>query len=128
MRLRELEARFYRRTMEERTRMFQREDGSVEEVTGPCEVYVPVETLAEADGVQFLCPLCFQANGGRAGTHMVLCWFTDKVPDDAVPGPGRWNPAGTGLDDLTFVPPGAFSVQVIGGCGWHGFVKNGEAE
>ena len=129
MKLTELDAKFYKREMEERTRTLRREDGSTETVTGPCEIYRPVETLAEADGVQFLCPLCFAKNGGPVGTHRVLCWFVGKVPDEAEPGPGRWNPSGTGLHDLTFVPPGAVSVHLTGeGCGWHGLVRNGEAD
>lgn len=87
-----------------------------------------VQSLREADGVIFLCPLCFQANNGRVGTHSVICWFTGKVPDDVGPKPGRWNPQGDGLHDLTFIPPGAVSVQLLGeGCQWHGFVANGEA-
>lgn len=111
MRLRDLEAVFRRREV--------RDDGVF---------HVPVETLAEADGIMFLCPQCFAANGGRVGTHMVICWFEDRVPDDAVPGPGRWKPQGTGLDDLTFVVgKRSNSVALIGGCGWHGFVTNGDA-
>lgn len=84
--------------------------------------------FAEADGVMFLCPKCYAANGGKVGTHSVICWFAGRVMDDLDPKPGRWNPQGTGLDDLTFVPPGAVSVQLLGGCGWHGFVRNGSAE
>lgn len=83
--------------------------------------------LSEADGVQFLCPKCFAANGGKVGTHSVICWFAGRVDGELDPKPGRWNPSGTGLDDLTFVPPGAVSVQLIGGCNWHGFVSNGSA-
>lgn len=87
-----------------------------------------VATLAEAQGVDFLCPLCFHNNDGPVGTHHVLCWFTDRgVPDSAFPQPGRWSPAGSGLDDLTFIGPAAASVLLTGGCKWHGFVKNGEA-
>lgn len=86
-----------------------------------------VSTLAEADGVEFLCPKCFADNGGAVGTHLVGCWFVGKVPDWVEPKPGRWNPQGTGLGDLTFVPPGAISVLITGGCAWHGFVKNGDA-
>lgn len=87
-----------------------------------------VESLAEADGVEFLCPKCFESNGNSAvGTHLVGCWFVGKVPDWIEPNPGRWNPSGSGLQDLTFVPPGAVSVFITGGCGWHGFVKNGDA-
>lgn len=86
-----------------------------------------IETLADADGVWFLCPKCFEANKGPVGTHMVGCYFVGKVPDWLDPKPGRWNPSGTGLDNLTFVPPGAVSVLLTAGCGWHGFVRNGEA-
>jgi hypothetical protein len=82
-----------------------------------------VETLAEAHGISFLCPICFHTSH-----HSVICWFEDKVPDSAKPGPGRWNPVGTGLDDLTFVPgKKTQSVQLLGGCNWHGFVTNGDA-
>lgn len=84
-------------------------------------------TLAEANGVMFLCPLCFTTNGGRVGTHMVICWFTG-VSLAIPPHPGRWNPSGTSMDDLTFVPPGAVSVLLTLGCKWHGFVKNGKVE
>lgn len=89
--------------------------------------YRHVDKLQDADGVFFLCPKCFETNHGRIGTHMVGCWFVGKVPPWVDPKPGRWNPAGTGLDDLTFVPPGAVSVLLNGGCGWHGFVRNGDA-
>lgn len=90
--------------------------------------YQQTENLAEADGVEFLCPRCFENNKGEVGTHKVLCWFVGKVADDVFPRPGRWNPSGTGLDDLTFVQPGAVSVLLTGpGCGWHGYVQNGRA-
>lgn len=87
-----------------------------------------VQTLPEAQGIIFLCPKCFEVQGGQIGTHSVICWFANcGVPDDLDPKPGRWNPAGTGYDDLTFVPPGPVSVLLLGGCGWHGFVKDGDA-
>jgi hypothetical protein len=90
-------------------------------------VYRQVDSLAEAQGIEFLCPKCFEANSGRVGTHIIICWFKDRgVPDDLGPKPGRWNPSGTGYHDLTFVPPGATSVLLKGGCGWHGFIENGE--
>lgn len=85
-------------------------------------------TLANAHGVIFLCPKCFVANGGEMGTHSVICFFEGKVPDDAQPGPGRWKPTGTGIDDLTFVPgKKSHSVALQAGCMWHGFVTNGSA-
>ena len=87
-----------------------------------------VETLVEADGIKFLCPKCFSEAEPKHGFHSVICWFTGKVPADKTPGPGRWNPSGTGYHDLTFVGPGAVSVHLSGGgCGWHGFIRNGEA-
>jgi hypothetical protein len=84
--------------------------------------------ITQAQGIVFLCPKCFIANSGPIGTHSVICWFKNRgVPDGMHPKPGRWNPSGTGLDDLTFVPPGAVSVLLTGGCGWHGFVTKGDA-
>jgi hypothetical protein len=56
---------------------------------------------------------------------MVLCWFVGKVPADEVPGPGRWVPEGTGLDDLSFVGPAAASVSLSSGCRAHFFVRRG---
>ena len=96
-------------------------------ITSPRE-FSHVQTLSEAQGIIFLCPKCFEVHGGPEGTHSVICWFAGRgVPDDMDPKPGRWNPAGTGYDDLTFVEPGSVSVLLLGGCGWHGFVKNGDA-
>lgn len=88
-----------------------------------------VDTLAEAQGIDLLCPPCFVKNGGRVGTHIIRCWFTNRgVPDDRTPIPGRWNVEGTGIDDLTFVGPGAFSVGVgEGNKHWHGYIEHGEA-
>lgn len=102
-----LEARFMRRTGE----------GTAIE----CEA-------ADADGVWFLCPKCYHANAGSVGTHHVMCWFEGRVPDNANPGPGRWTPNGRPLEDLSFVPGKtihATSVQLTGGCGWHGHISKG---
>lgn len=127
--LRELGAYFLRHEVRTEARHYRGEDGKSEVRIGPVEYYVKVETLAEAQGIEFLCPLCFAQNKGEVGTHGVVCWFNGRgVPDTATPGPGRWNPSGHGLDDLTFVPPGAVSVQLLGGgCKWHGFVAGGRA-
>jgi hypothetical protein len=94
--------------------------------------YRIVDTLPESQGIIFLCPKCYVTNKGVVGTHSVICWFRHRgVPDDYDPKPGRWTPNGTGLDDLTFipgVPPIAVSVLLTGdGCGWHGFIRNGDA-
>lgn len=105
MRLQKLEARFLRCSPT---------DAAVSHV---------VDTLAEANGIFFLCPKCYEAHGGPVGTHGVRVWFKDRgVPDEAVPQP-RWMVSGTGMDDLTLTP----SVALNGGCGWHGFVTNGGA-
>jgi hypothetical protein len=89
-------------------------------------IHHPVD-LANAQGVMFLCPKCFGANGGNVGTHRVLSWFRGKgVPDDAKPGPGRWEVEGFGLNDLTLRP--SIDLSTSGGCDWHGFVTNGSAK
>lgn len=86
-------------------------------------------SLEQAQGIMFLCPKCFVTNNGEVGTHSIICWFKDRgVPDDMDPKPGRWIPQGTGIEDLTFIGPGAASILLTGeGCGWHGFIKNGDA-
>lgn len=128
-RLRDLEARFLRREERIETYNCRTPEGVAYEVTGPVAYLPEVDTIPEADGVMFLCPKCFAANGGPIGTHQILCWFTGKVADDVDPKPGRWNPVGTGIDDLTFVPDATKtqSVMLTGGCQWHGHVVNGDA-
>jgi hypothetical protein len=94
-------------------------------------VYHHKTSIAEAQGIIFLCPVCWVKNSGPVGTHSVICWSRSRgVPEDAVPGPGRWLLVGTGYDDLTLdadPPNTARSVLLTGpGCGWHGYVTNGE--
>lgn len=82
-----------------------------------------VATLAEADGVMFLCPVHFEKNGGAAGTHSVICWFQNRdIPPELTPGPGRWEAwhGEQGLSDLSLSP----SVD-LGNGDWHGHVKGG---
>ena len=105
MRLRQLEAKFVRRT----------EDG---------RQYVA--TIGEADGVDFLCPKCYGENGGPVGTHRVVCW-SPSVSQEVPPGPGRWSMHGGTIDDLTLVAHSS-SVKLNGGCDAHFFVKGGEIE
>lgn len=82
--------------------------------------------IVEAQGLRFLCPLCFAANGGARGTHSVLCW-KPSIPADVSPGPGRWDfsPASTSFENLTLVA-GSSSVHLQGGCGAHFHINNGE--
>lgn len=82
-----------------------------------------------AQGIWFLCPLCFQKNNGPIGTHMVEVSFEGRgvLPEQGSHNdegqPSRWNVSGTGYSDLTLSP----SVWLKGeGCGWHGHVHNGE--
>lgn len=87
-----------------------------------------VETIAEAQGVCFKCPKCFEANSGFKGTHSIICWSSKGGIDPAMrPGPGRWSLNGTSIDDLTLLAEvgGSHSVQLQSGCVWHGFVTNG---
>lgn len=95
-----------------------------------------IGNLSESDGICFQCPLCAAKcepgeEDGRKffrGAHYIICWWS-KVPLNTAiySGPGRWNPQGTSIDDLTFVGPGAVSVLLQDGCGWHGFVRSGDA-
>lgn len=89
----------------------------------------PCPSLAEAQGLLFLCPKCFKDNNGPVGTHSVICWFEGRgIPDDMEPRPGRWTPRGTSIEDITFVPAKkSNSVLLLGGCNWHGFITNGDA-
>ncbi len=85
-----------------------------------------VDAIADADGIFFVCPLCFENNGkSRPGVHGVICW-NPIVPQTTTPIPGRWNLLGTGYDDLT-LQAGSSSIQLASdGCKWHGFIRNGE--
>lgn len=99
------------------------------EVTGMRAYWPFADNIEQAQGIEFLCPVCFAANNGRVGTHAVICWSRSKgVPDIASPGPGRWVLAGTGYGDLSLneEPGQSRSVLLLGGCAWHGFITNGE--
>ncbi len=85
------------------------------------------DEIGLADGVMFLCPVCFVANNGSIGTHSIICW-KPNVPQTTTPVPGRWDFVGTCYDDLTLVA-GSSSVFLSGpGCGAHFFVRNGNIE
>jgi hypothetical protein len=103
--------------------------------------YQMLDTIDGAQGVIFQCPKCAEGkeageeDGRRffVGVHSVICWFVNprnapRVSDDINPKPGRWNISGESLDDLTFTGPGASSVLLTSGCGWHGFVTGGDAQ
>lgn len=88
---------------------------------------------ADADGILFLCPRCFVANGRRRpGVESVICW-RPHIPQTTDPVPGRWEFQGSDFTDLTLVA-GSSSIALTGECvvpgvakmpGWHGFIRNG---
>lgn len=88
-------------------------------------------SVAEADQIMFLCPACFEKNGGSKGTHSVMASFADRaIPDeagsrDADGKPTRWTiVSGNGLDDLVLTPSILLDAKrpADQGCHWHGFV------
>lgn len=92
--------------------------------------------LAGAQGILFQCPKCAvgcepgEEDGRRffRGAHYILCWFANPVGADVAPAAlnptPRWRvESGTGLDDLTLSP----SILIVGGCAWHGFIREGSA-
>lgn len=99
------------------------------EVVGPKEYSITVQSLAEAQGIWFLCPKCLAENPTGVGVHSCEVTFSGKGAKDDQGSrgtggkPTRWNVSGTGFNDLTLTP----SVALIDGCAWHGFITNGEA-
>lgn len=95
--------------------------------TGPRIYRQLVHTLPEAQCVVFLCPKCFADGAGKYGCHYCEVTFADRgvAPEMGSQNKGhptRWNVAGTGVHDLTTTP----SIQLIGGCAWHGWITAGE--
>lgn len=84
------------------------------------EYLVKVDSISEAQGIKFRCPKCWKGKD----THHVICW-NPSIPPDVGPKPGRWTLVGTGIEDLTLVA-GSSSIQLLGGCCWHGFIEKGE--
>lgn len=126
MRLHELEAHFVARRFEHCERGPAGTCSVVHDEPRDHEVHERVDSVEMADGVFFLCPVCFAKNAGPIGTHGVLCW-RPRVPAEVDPKPGRWEFQGTGLDDLTLVA-GSSSVLLRGGCNAHLFVRGGAIE
>lgn len=116
----------YSTRVEEHT--FRLPDGTNEKRMAPTYYAHEVATLAEAQGVQFLCPKCYVANGGDVGTHWCDISFggrgvmDEQGSHDREGRPTRWTVSGTDVDDLTTQP----SILILGGCAWHGFITNGE--
>lgn len=89
-----------------------------------------VSTLVEADLIMFLCPLCFEKNGGNVGTHSVMVSFAGRSFSDEAGTrdsngtPSRWTASGVGLDDLVCTPSILLDASrpPEQGCHWHGFI------
>lgn len=78
-----------------------------------------VDDMSEAEGVIFDCPKCL--------AHKIMTWFHNAplvLPGDPSSGK-RWAPSGTCLSDLSLSP--SILLTSPEGCGWHGYVRDGEA-
>jgi hypothetical protein len=98
-------------------------DGSIQWGGFPVDVFGVVEPLGEADGISFLCPKCFAANGGPVNTHSLHVYFAgrncpDRIGKNKKGETVRWVFSGIGLDDLVLSP----SILVEVGCEWHGYI------
>lgn len=104
--------------------IFRGDDGEIHmwSATSQRTIFEPVETLAEAHGIRFLCPKSFAQNGGSKGTHSVYIFFTGSpyAGHNSAGQEVRWQVvAGTGLDDLQLSPS---ILEQDNHCQWHGFV------
>lgn len=121
MRLTELEPQFVRY-----------ENGPNPSGEGESEFRHYVENIDEAQGVWFLCPVCFKHNGGAVGTHLIEASFADRGVKDNQGShnregqPSRWSVRGIGYGDLTLLPSILIDAAPPACSGWHGFVTNGE--
>ena len=125
MKLSELEPQLFRIERRVEPYRIQNNEGVVEDAVGPRLYLVNVDTIAEADGIMFLCPLCFKNNNGNVGTHSCQCIRPSIPQSPDLTGPGRWELVGTGYHDLSLVS-NPTSVQLLSGCKAHFTVSNGE--
>lgn len=84
-----------------------------------------IETMEGANGIIFICPKCFHANGFvRPGVHSVVCWAPGVPIGIGLTDPGRWEMKGTSFADLTLVASSS-SILLLAGCCAHFFITNG---
>lgn len=107
----------------------QGDDGEIQWGGFPVDLLIHVHTLSDADGIQFLCPLCFLKNNGPIGTHEVHVYFHGRgaPPHIGLNSEGktaRWEVMGNDFLDLTLSP----SIWIKSGCQWHGYIRHGVAE
>lgn len=131
MRLTELEPQFIRHVVVTADKYIGRTlpDGTIQWGGFDVDSWEHVETLAEADGISFLCPKCFAANAGAVGTHGLHVYFAgrgapERLGKNSKGETVRWTIAG-GSDyrDLDLKP----SIALQCGCLWHGHIEKGEA-
>jgi hypothetical protein len=126
MKLSDLEPSFRKIVIKIETWKTRSEEGVEGEATGPRYYLHRVDTMEKADGIWFLCPLCFKNNGGNVGTHSVSCWRPRVDQSEHLTGPGRWELVGSNFDNLSLVGATTSSVQLNGGCNAHFTITNGE--
>ena len=120
MKLTDLEPQLYRYENRIETR-----DTTAGPKTGPCLYRVPVASLTEAQCLWFLCPKCFAGQQHRVEVTIAGRGVPDDMGTHNAKGVAvRWNLSGNGFHDLTLTP----SILLEGGCNWHGFVTNGDAD
>lgn len=125
MKLAELEPQFFRHAVKPAGPELGRPmpDGSTQWGGFPTDVFYDTDVLAEADGITFLCPKCWAANGGTVGTHSIMIFFADRnAPEHLGKNKDgqtvRWRVSGTGYSDLVTSP----SILQQCGCAWHGYI------
>jgi hypothetical protein len=98
-------------------------------VTGPREYKNFLPSISGAEGIIFLCPKCFIEKNGKVGVHSCEVTFKGQVADEVGThnkegNPVRWDVSGDKMENLTINP----SILLDGGCGWHGWIKDGQIE
>lgn len=82
-------------------------------------LFLPSTYIDHAQGLCFTCPLC--------ENHSILISFADRGVLDHQGMKNKegksvhWKISGTSFHDLTCSP----SIELQGGCNWHGFIENG---
>jgi len=76
-------------------------------------------------GVSFRCPCGTHPRDDDYGTDRCMVLFNNPLDGggkfDPTPESHYWDREGDTLETLTLTP----SIQRVGGCGWHGFIRNG---
>lgn len=96
-----------------------------------------VASVAEAQGVFFVCPTCYVKNGGTVvGTHGLLVWSRSRGTPDHVTPTSRWGLEGADVNDFSIVgevspanPDGRRSILLPpgeGSCAAHFNVEHGQ--